>query len=203
MTAIVEIPPILVRLRPVINLSDDDFLESLPRQSRLAPRADVRWRRGDHVAPAGGEAGQRNAELVRQLGNWARADGTGIAFDSSAGFSLPEGAVRAPDAAWVLRERLGGLTPEQRQKFLPLCPDFVVEIRSPTDRLKDLEARKWTSTSPTAHASAGCSTPSPGACRSFDPTLRSSTADEATSISAIPSSPASHSTCAEIWSPAN
>jgi Uma2 family endonuclease len=67
------------------------------------------------------------------LQNWADADGTGIAFDSSTAFELPNGAVRAPDAAWVGRERLARLSEEEKQRFLPLCPDFVAELRSPSD----------------------------------------------------------------------
>ena len=65
-------------------------------------------------------------------------DGTGLAFDSSAGFTLPNGAIRSPDASWVRRERWNALTPDQQEKFAPLCPDFVVELRSRTDRLSDL-----------------------------------------------------------------
>jgi Uma2 family endonuclease len=68
--------------------------------------------------------------------NWADTNELGIAFDSNGGFKLPNGADRAPDASWVKIERWNALTPEQRQKFLPLCPDFVVELRSPTDSLK-------------------------------------------------------------------
>jgi Uma2 family endonuclease len=72
------------------------------------------------------------------VGNWARQDGRGVAFDSSTGFILPNGAMRSPEVSWVLRSRLETLTAEQKQKFLPLCPDFVVELRSPSDRMADL-----------------------------------------------------------------
>ena len=67
---------------------------------------------------------------------WAKQDQTGVAFDSSGGFKLPNGATRSPDAAWVKRSRLAALTRDQKQKFLPLCPDFVIELRSPTDNLQ-------------------------------------------------------------------
>ena len=91
------------------------------------------------MSPAGGDSSALNAEITIQLGTWAKRDGTGRTFDSSGGFVLPDGAVRSPDAAWVSRARLASLTAEQRMKFLPLCPDFVIELRSPTDSLPVLQ----------------------------------------------------------------
>jgi Uma2 family endonuclease len=88
------------------------------------------------MPPTGGETSNRNAELTYQVQAWTRRDQAGVAFDSSGGFKLPNGATRSPDAAWVRRSRLAGLTREQKQKFLPLCPDFVIELRSPTDNLQ-------------------------------------------------------------------
>jgi Uma2 family endonuclease len=82
-----------------------------------------------------GDGGIKGAELTRQVGNWAIADDTGRAFDASSGFTLPNGAERSPDAAWVSRSRLATLTPEERERFIPLCPEFVVGLRSATDRL--------------------------------------------------------------------
>lgn len=79
--------------------------------------------------------------LLCFLARWAREDGRGVAFDSSTGFDLPNGATFSPDAAWVLRTRLAHLTPMQKRKFLPLCPDFVVELQSPSDRLDDLKEK--------------------------------------------------------------
>ncbi|MFQ5615011.1 MAG: Uma2 family endonuclease [Anaerolineales bacterium] len=93
------------------------------------------------MAPAGAETGWRNSELIIDFGNWARQDGTGVVFDSSTGFRLSTGSTRSPDVAWVRRERLSGFTRQQRQKFLPLCPDFVVELRSPSDSVKDLQRK--------------------------------------------------------------
>lgn len=93
------------------------------------------------MPPAGGETGEQNAEITIQLGLWAKRDGEGTTFDSSTGFRLPNGAVRSPDAAWVRRSRLNTLSPEQRKKFLPLCPDFVIELRSPTDSLNALQEK--------------------------------------------------------------
>ena len=91
------------------------------------------------MPPAGSETGWRNGILTHHLVAWTRIDGTGLAFDSSAGFTLPNGAIRSPDASWVRRERWNALTQDQRAKFALLCPDFVVELRSPTDNLSDLQ----------------------------------------------------------------
>jgi len=93
------------------------------------------------MAPAGSETGWRNNEVSYVLTAWTKADGTGLAFDSSAGFTLPNGAIRSPDASWVKRDRWDALTQEQRERFAPLCPDFVVELRSRTDRLSDLQEK--------------------------------------------------------------
>jgi Uma2 family endonuclease len=90
------------------------------------------------MPPAGSETGQRNSTLTYDLVAWARGDHTGLVFDSSTGFTLPNGAIRSPDASWVRRERWDALSPDQREGFAPLCPDFVVELRSRTDRLSDL-----------------------------------------------------------------
>lgn len=92
--------------------------------------------------PTGGETGKRNAKFNTQLGVWCEANEMlGEYFDSSTGFELPNGANRSPDAAWVRKDRWETLTPAQREGFIPLCPDFVVELRSKTDSLKDLRAK--------------------------------------------------------------
>ncbi|MBI3795493.1 MAG: Uma2 family endonuclease [Deltaproteobacteria bacterium] len=90
------------------------------------------------MSPTGSRTGRRNSRLTRHLDTWAEADGSGIAFDSSTMFTLPNGAIRSPDASWVRRERWDALTEDQQERFAPLCPDFVVELRSRTDRLSDL-----------------------------------------------------------------
>jgi Uma2 family endonuclease len=120
--------------------ADDAFFDLCRRNAELRIEQTAE---GDLIImpPAGGETGYRNAEIIAQLGNWAKRDGAGVAFDSSTGFLLPNGAKRSPDAAWVTRSRLATLTPAQKQQFLPLCPDFVAELRSPTDRLPDLQAK--------------------------------------------------------------
>lgn len=91
------------------------------------------------MPPAGWETADRNADITFQLRGWAMRDGTGRAVDSSAGYLLPNGAIRSPDASWVSNERLSLVPAEQRSRFLPLCPDFVIELRSPADRLPALQ----------------------------------------------------------------
>ncbi len=93
------------------------------------------------MAPTGGETGWRNARLNALLSLWADQEGHGAVFDSSTGFILPNGAIRSPDASWVRKSRLAALTQRQKQRFLPLCPDFVIELRSPSDGLSALQAK--------------------------------------------------------------
>ncbi|WP_395089449.1 Uma2 family endonuclease [Armatimonas sp.] len=97
--------------------------------------------------PTKGFTGTLNAYLGFQLFGWALQDGTGIAFDSSAGFELPNGAMRSPDAAWVRKSQLAALNDAQKQEFLPLVPEVIFELRSSSDRLAVLEAKmiEWQS----------------------------------------------------------
>jgi Uma2 family endonuclease len=125
---------ITLDLHLIIQLTDEQFFQLC----RNHP--DLRFERTASGAlivmpPTGGETGNRNLELSFQLQAWSRHNQLGIAFDSSTGFKLPKGADRSPDASWVRRERWEALTPEQQQKFPPLCPDFVVELLSPSDSL--------------------------------------------------------------------
>jgi Uma2 family endonuclease len=94
------------------------------------------------VPPTGGTSGKKNLSLSRQFGNWVEENlDKGEGFDSSTLFILPNGAKRSPDASWVQRERWDALTQQQQDGYVPLCPDFVVELRSPTDRLEQLQAK--------------------------------------------------------------
>ncbi|MEO6808695.1 MAG: Uma2 family endonuclease [Isosphaeraceae bacterium] len=93
------------------------------------------------MAPAGTESGGRNAKLTMRLGIWTEADGSGEHFDSSTGYVLPNGATRSPDASWIRRERWEELSPEDRRKFAPICPDFVVELMSPSDQRSDVREK--------------------------------------------------------------
>jgi Uma2 family endonuclease len=90
------------------------------------------------MPPTGSETGVRCADLTYQLMAWTTKDRSGVCFGSSAGFTLPNGAIRSPDGSWVKRERWDRLTKEEKQSFAPICPDFIVELRSPSDHLRTL-----------------------------------------------------------------
>ncbi len=91
------------------------------------------------MSPAFSDTGNRNSKINAQLSNWAEEDGTGETFDSSAGFTLPNGATRSPDASWIRLERWNQLSNEQKASFAPICPDFVIELRSASDQLSTLQ----------------------------------------------------------------
>jgi len=121
-----------LQMAPAIDMSREQFFQfcQLNRDMRIERNAEGSIA---VMTPAGGGTAARNGLLSAVLYRWAEEDGTGVAFDSSAGFELPNGAVRAPDAAWVPRNRLARLSPEEKERFLPLCPDFVIELLSPSD----------------------------------------------------------------------
>lgn len=129
-----------IALQPTIELTDEQFFQ-ICQSNR-----DLRFEKtasGELMVmpPTGGETGNRNGRLTQQLFNWSDTNEDGIAFDSSTGFKLPNGADRSPDAAWIRKERWDALSPEDKMRFVPLCPDFVVEILSPSDRLETLQAK--------------------------------------------------------------
>jgi Uma2 family endonuclease len=133
----VETHPLIVRMHPVIDLTDDQFFDfcQINRDLRIERTAT-----GELLImpPTGSETGGSNFELAVQLGTWIKRDGTGKGFDSSTGFTLPNGATVSPDISWVKLERWNALSASQRIKFAPIVPDFVVELRSESDTLKDL-----------------------------------------------------------------
>jgi Uma2 family endonuclease len=129
-----------VNLDSVIKMTDEQFFQ-LCQNNR-----ELRFERNANgeliiMPPTGGETGNRNGRLNQQLFNWTDADGTGIAFDSSTCFKLPNGADRSPDASWIKLERWDALTDEEKQKFPPICPDFVIELLSPSDSLKTTQEK--------------------------------------------------------------
>jgi Uma2 family endonuclease len=130
-------PPIALAVPPgvLLQVSDADFA------ALCTANTDLRLERtaqGDLIVmtPTGGGTGAKNAELTAQLVFWTRADGRGIAFDSSTGFVLPKGGTRSPDATWIRKDLWNSLSPEQQRGFLPICPDFAVELCSPSDDRK-------------------------------------------------------------------
>ncbi len=133
--------PVVLRFGTFLRaLSEHEFFEFCQWNENLRIE---RTSEGDlEILPlTGGTTGIMNASLTGLFGAWEEADRTGIAFSSSAGFILPNGAMRSPDLAWVRRERWAALTQQERDEFPPLCPDFVVELRSPSDKLRTLQAK--------------------------------------------------------------
>lgn len=130
----------IVRLPPVVGLSEDQFFRlcQINRDLRLERNA-----RGELLLmpPTGIDTDDQNAEITMQLRLWAKRDGTGTAFGSSAGFTLSNGAVRSPDGAWVRRSRLDQLSADERGRFARVCPDFVIELRSSSDALRTVQAK--------------------------------------------------------------
>jgi Uma2 family endonuclease len=129
-----------ISLDSVIDLTDDQFYQLCRKNS------DLRFERnaqGDItiMAPEGSDTGMRSADITVDLGIWNRQSKLGFTFGSSTGFKLPNGSDRSPDAAWILKARWQSLSFEQRQKFAPICPDFVIELMSPGDSLKVIQAK--------------------------------------------------------------
>ena len=131
---------VILQIPKSLKFTDDKFVEM------VAANKDLRLELSSQgelsiMSPTGGETGDRNLELGGQVWFWNRQNGLGKAFDSSTGFKLPNGATRSPDVSWIKMERWNALTPEQRKRFLPLCPDFVIELVSESDDLADTQAK--------------------------------------------------------------
>ncbi|QKQ72012.1 Uma2 family endonuclease [Nostoc sp. TCL240-02] len=127
-------------LKLKIDLTDEQFFQMCQKNR------DYRFERTASgeiliMPPIGSDTGNRNFDMVVELGIWNKQTKLGKGFDSSTGFTLPNGAERSPDASWVKIERWNALTPEQQEKFAPICPDFVIELRSRTDSLKELQEK--------------------------------------------------------------
>jgi Uma2 family endonuclease len=131
---------VVLHLTPGLKMSDDQFFELCRVNRDLRIEQNVE---GDLLLmpPTGGRTGRRNSLLLTAFVNWEEKDGTGVVFDSSTGFILPNGAKRSPDVSWVRKSRLAGLTDEEKEKFLPLCPDAVVELRSASDSIDSLREK--------------------------------------------------------------
>lgn len=131
------ISPLTLNLKAV-HLTDDQFYQLCQNNRELKFE---RTAKGELIImpPVGGESGNREADLIIDLGIWNRQTGLGYTFSSSTVFKLPNGGDRSPDVAWIRRERWEALTPEQRRKFPPIAPDFLIELRSATDNLEMLQ----------------------------------------------------------------
>ena len=131
--------PIVLDFRDVLKKINDDEFENFCRHN---PDVEIELtKEGELIImpPTGGRTGIRNFSLIGYFFNWLEKDKSGVGFDSSTLFKLPNGAKRSPDLAWITNERWENLTDREQEKFPPLCPDFVVELRSPSDSLVNLQ----------------------------------------------------------------
>jgi Uma2 family endonuclease len=141
--SISEVPLRLV-LRPPVPMTDDELLRfcEANQNYRIEREPD-----GEILVmtPANGETSRKNAHIVLELGLWSRSLDSGVFFGPDGGFTLPDGSMRSPDAAWLSKERWQSLSREQRRKFPPACPEFVIELRSPSDSVTELQEkmRSW------------------------------------------------------------
>ncbi|AFY46084.1 hypothetical protein Nos7524_0162 [Nostoc sp. PCC 7524] len=135
---ITEIVPIVLQLPSAIAMSNDQFYEFCQLNHDLSIERNAI---GELIImpPTGSETDESNFNLIGQLWLWTKQDGTGVGFGSSGGFTLPNGAVRSPDAAWIKRTHWETIPLELRKKFAPICPEFVIELRSETDNLRTLQ----------------------------------------------------------------
>jgi Uma2 family endonuclease len=132
--------PVPLRFRPETPMSDEELMRFCAENDFLRVERDAN---GEILVmtPAGSKTSRMNSRITRLLDEWAEQDGRGIAFDSNGGFSLPDGSMRAADAAWVELTRWNALSAKDQARFAPLCPDFVIELRSPSDGLPELKEK--------------------------------------------------------------
>ena len=136
--------PLPFRFRPDKPMTDQELLRFCVANDLLRVERDAN---GEILVmtPAGYSTGRKNTAIISALDQWSEADGRGYAFDSNTGFTLPDGSMRSPDAAWVQANRWDILTAADKDRFSPICPDFVIELRSPSDALPELKEKmeKW------------------------------------------------------------
>lgn len=140
LSTVKEIAPMTIRLHPVMTMTDEQFFDFCQLNQDVNIERNAR---GELVfmSPTGSEGEERNFNLIGQLWVWTKQDNTGVGFGSSGGFTLPNGAIRSPDAAWISKTRWSEIDLDLRKKFAPICPDFVVELRSVTDNLPTLQEK--------------------------------------------------------------
>jgi Uma2 family endonuclease len=129
-----------VRIRLERAMTDEELMRFCAANEMVRVERDAN---GELIvmSPSGSGTGQKNSELIYQLTAWARETNSGVTFDSNAGFTLPDGSMRSPDAAWIAWPRWNALTKEEQERFAPICPEFVIELRSPSDSLPELQAK--------------------------------------------------------------
>lgn len=148
MSAVLEKPVInefglsrfVLQFSPFLEMSDEQFFDfcQVNRDLRIERNAE-----GEIIImpPTGWETGDKNSEINYQLREWTKKDGRGKCADSSAGYKMPNGAIMSPDASWISNERLEKVSPDKRKKYLPIAPDFVIELRSESDSLVNLKEK--------------------------------------------------------------
>lgn len=131
---------VTLNLNSIIQLNSEQFYQICQENPELKLERNAK---GELIvmAPTGGETGKRNLTVGALLWLWNEQTQLGEVFDSSTGYILPNGANRSPDASWIEKSRWETLTPEQKEKFIPLCPDFVIELLSPTDSLRNTQEK--------------------------------------------------------------
>ena len=129
-----------VRLRFERPMTDEELMRFCAANEMVRVERDAN---GELIlmSPSGSGTGRTNSELIYQLAAWARETNSGVTFDSNAGFTLPDGSMRSPDAAWIAWPRWNALSKEEQEGFAPICPEFVIELRSPSDSLSELQAK--------------------------------------------------------------
>jgi Uma2 family endonuclease len=130
--------PITLNLEPVVKLTHQEFYQLCVAN----PDAKLELTSSGELvvmSPTGGVSGNRNIKISHRLERWSEIDGTGVSFDSSTMFKLPNGAFRSPDAVWISLARWNQVSLDEQESFPPICPDFVVELRSKTDTLKSIQ----------------------------------------------------------------
>jgi Uma2 family endonuclease len=132
--------PLPLRFRPETPMSDEDLMRFCAANDALRVERDAN---GEILVmtPAGSKTSKMNMRIGRLLDEWAEADGRGVAFDSNGGFTLPDGSMRAADAAWAALPRWKALSDADQSRYAPLCPDFVIELRSPSDSLPEFKEK--------------------------------------------------------------
>ncbi|WP_392482273.1 Uma2 family endonuclease [Nostoc sp. C110] len=132
--------PLVLQIPSSMQMTDEQFFDFCQMNRDLRIERN-KFGEISIMPPTGGTTGNRGGNIFGQLWVWSEQDSTGITFDSSTGFKLSTGANRSPDASWIKLERWNSLSPKQQEKFVPICPDFVVELKSPSDNLQTLKEK--------------------------------------------------------------
>ncbi|NEU82151.1 Uma2 family endonuclease [Nostoc sp. UIC 10630] len=132
--------PLVLQIPSSMQMTDEQFFDFCQMNRDLRIERN-KFGEISIIPPTGGTTGNRGGNIFGQLWVWSEQDSTGITFDSSTGFKLSTGANRSPDASWIKLERWNSLSPKQQEKFVPICPDFVVELKSPSDNLQTLKEK--------------------------------------------------------------